>query len=59
MLTVNTLSVYHNQRPSFLSVFANCLSPTLELIYSTIALESRFRRDLVAYQAKLLAPIAC
>ena len=51
VLTANTLSVYHNQRPIFLSVFANCLSPTLLLIYSTIALESPFRRDLVALRA--------
>ena len=29
---------------------SNCVSPTLELIYSTIALEGHFRRDLVHYE---------
>ena len=30
---------------------SNCVGPTLELIYSTIALEGPFRRDLVALRA--------
>ena len=30
---------------------SNCVGPTLELIYSTIALEGHFRRDLVALRA--------